>query len=244
VQIGWNQAVYMGTRAGSEFELLSHNMSNANTPGFKQELIRLWGVQSPKDIPNELGQVPSYFINVRSRDLTQGALHETGNDTDLALDGPGYFKVETPQGVRYTRNGQFQLNPDRQLVTQQGYLVLGKNGPITLNSIDQKFYIDLEGGIHMDNSLGDQLAVVDFPNPQALALQGGNFYAATSESGGETTPITTKVRQGEVESSNFDPTSEVVQLVNIQRSFEAYLKVLDTFTTKDQKVIELVGMPA
>jgi len=243
VQTGWNQAVYMGLRTSTEFELLSHNMANANSPGFKQELVRLWSMESQGGTANDLGQTPTAYLDVRSRDYTQGSLHETGNETDLGLDGPGFFKVQTPQGTRYTRNGMFQLNPDRQLVTDKGYPVLGKNGPLTLNANDQNFYIDPEGGIHMDNSLGDQLAVVDFPNPQGLAAQGGNFFAATPDSGTEIEVPTTKIRQGELEDSNFDATTEVVQLINIQRSFEAYLKVLDTFNTKDQKVIDQVGSP-
>lgn len=243
-QVGWNMATYMGTRASQEFELLSHNMANASTPGFKAELLHLWRLEAADGPTDSLGQPPAYFLNVRSRDFTQGSLHATGNDNDFALDGPGFFKVQTPQGIRYTRNGQFRLTSDRQLATKEGYLVQGKSGPISLNANDQNFYMDPEGGVHLDKSLGDQIAVVDFSNPQGLAQQGQCFFASTRESGQETETLTTKVRQGEVEESNFDPTAEIVQLINIQRSFEAYLKVLDTFTAKDRKVIEEIGTPA
>lgn len=244
MQIGWNMAAYMGTRASQELELLSHNMANANTPAFKQELLYLWRLDSPAESTDPLGRRQAAYLNVRSRDFTQGNLHETGNDTDFALDGPGFFKVQTPQGIRYTRNGMFRLNNDWQLTTQEGYLVQGKNGPITLNANDQNFYMDQEGGIHMDKSLGDQMAVVDFVNPLSLAPQGNSLYVATPASGRETEAPTTKVREGEIEESNFDPTAEMVQLVNIQRSFEAYLKVLDTFAAKDRKVIDEIGTPA
>jgi flagellar basal-body rod protein FlgF len=244
VQIGWSMAAYMGSRASQEFELLSHNMANASTPGFKQELLHLWRLDSAAESTDPLGQRPGSYVDVRSRDYTQGSLHETGNDTDFALDGPGFFKVQTPQGVRYTRNGLFRLTSDFQLATQEGYLVMGKNGPLTLNANDKNYYMDQEGGVHMDNSLGDQMAVVDFANPQGLTHQGHSLYVATPASGQEIEAPATKVREGEVEESNFDPTAEMVQLVNIQRSFEAYLKVLDTFAAKDQKVIDEVGTPA
>ncbi len=244
MQIGWNMAAYMGTRASKEFELLSHNMANASTPGFKRELQQLWRLDSPAESTDPLGQRQGAFLDVRSRDFTQGNLHETGNDTDFGLDGPGFFKVQTPQGVRYTRNGLFRLTPDRQLATQEGYLVMGKNGPLTLNANDQNYYMDQEGGVHMDNSLGDQMAVVDFANPQGLTHQGNCLYVATPASGQEIEAPATKVREGEIEESNFDPTAEMVTLVNIQRSFEAYLKVLDTFAAKDQKVIDEIGSPA
>lgn len=243
-QIGWNMATYMGMRASQEFEILSHNMANTSTPGFKQELLHLWRLEAPDEPVDSLGQRSAYFLNVRSRDYTQGSLHATGNENDYALDGPGFFKVETPKGVRYTRNGEFRLNTERQLVTKEGFLVLGKSGPIALNANDQNFYMDSEGGVHMDKSLGDQITVVDFPNPQGLAQQGQCFFATTKESGGEIDALTTKVRQGELEESNIDPTAQIVKLIDIQRSFEAYLKVLDTFTAKDRKVIEEIGTPA
>jgi flagellar basal-body rod protein FlgG len=233
----------MGMRASQEFELVSHNMANASTPGFKQELLSLWRLEAPGDPTDSLGQHPGYFLNVRSRDYTQGSLHATGNDTDFALDGPGFFKVETPQGVRYTRNGEFQLNADRQLVTREGYLVQGKGGSITLNANDQNFYMDPDGGVHLDKSLGDQITVVDFSNPQGLTQQGKSFYAATLQSGQETDSLTAKVRQGEIEESNLDPTAGLVQMINVQRSFETYLKVIDTFAAKDRKVIEEIGTP-
>ena len=243
MQIGWNMAAYMGERASKELELLSHNLANASTPGFKQELLYLWRLDSQAQSSDPLQQQQAAYLNVRSRDITQGNLRETGNETDFALDGPGFFKVQTPQGIRYTRNGMFRLNQEWQLATQEGYLVQGKNGPLTLNANDQNYYMDQEGGIHMDKSLGDQMAVVDFANPQGLAPQAKNLYAATRESGGEIEAPATKVREGEIEESNFDPTAEMVQLVNIQRSFEAYLKVLETFAAKDQKVIDEIGTP-
>ncbi len=244
MQTGWSMAAYMGARASQEFELLSHNMANANTPGFKQELMHLWRLdRSPASTDPQAQQNPAY-LNVRSRDFSQGGLHDTGNETDFALDGPGFFKVQTPQGIRYTRNGMFRLNADRQLATQEGYLVLGKNGPLTLNANDQNYYMDLEGGVHMDMSMGDQMAVVNFANPNGLNPSGHNLYAATDSSGKEAeAPTTTKVRQGEIEESNFEPAAEMVQLVNIQRTFEAYMKVLDTFAAKDQKVIDEIGTP-
>jgi flagellar basal-body rod protein FlgF len=67
-------------------------------------------------------------VDVRSRDFNQGSIHETGKETDLAIQGPGFFKVQTPRGLRYTRNGSFHLSADSQLVTPEGYQVMGKNG--------------------------------------------------------------------------------------------------------------------
>ncbi|MFZ5453229.1 MAG: flagellar basal-body rod protein FlgF [Thermodesulfobacteriota bacterium] len=244
LEVGWNMATYMGIRATQELELLSHNMANANTPGFKQDLLALHRLTDQDSPIDDQGRQEAHFLNIRSRDFSQGGLHATGNDTDFGLDGPGFFKVQTPQGVRYTRNGMFRLNQEWQLVSKEGYPILGKNGPITLNANDQNFYMDQEGGVHMDKSLGDQIAIVDFPNPQGLITQGGNLYYAAPQAGQETEPTNTKIRQGEIEESNFDTTAGMVKLMNIQRGFEYYMKLIDTFTAKDRKVIEEIGTTA
>ena len=109
---GWNMAAYMGVRASRELEVVSHNLANASTAGFKRELLNNWQLSPPAERP----EVQSY-VDVRSRDLEQVSIHETGKDTDLALQGPGYFKIQTPQGIRYTRNGNFTLSTVYQLVT-------------------------------------------------------------------------------------------------------------------------------
>jgi flagellar hook-basal body protein len=144
VHQGWSMAAYMGIRATRELDLISHNLANASTGGFKRELLNTWRLKVPED---PLGWTPpALYVDVRSRDFAQGSLHETGSETDLAIQGPGYFKVETPRGVRYTRSGSFHLNPENKLVTKEGYPVLGKNGPLTLDSRDQAYSFDERGG--------------------------------------------------------------------------------------------------
>jgi flagellar basal-body rod protein FlgG len=232
---GYDMAAYMGARAERLLTVVSHNLANAATAGFKRELVNLWRL--PPEAPHQAAA----YVDVICRDLGQGAMQVTGGDTDLAIDGPGFFKVETPQGVRYTRNGAFGLNADRQLVTKEGYLVLGKGGPVTLNALDQQFAIDEEGGVHLDNSLADQILVVDFDHPQDLRPQGQTYFALGPEAGEEREARGARVLQGMLEASNIDPVSESVKLITIQRGFEAYLKVLETFTANDRKVVEEVG---
>lgn len=238
MHVGWDMAAYMGARAVRELEIVSHNLANASTVGFKRELLSNWRL---RDLGLSDQEARPAYLDVLSRDFSQGGLHTTGNDTDLAIQGRGFFKVETPQGPRYTRNGCFRLSPERQMVTTEGYPVLGKNGPITLDATDQKFSIDEQGGVHLDNSLSDQLAVVDFPNPQDLRPQGHNYFAPGPEAGEELEANEARVLQGMVEESNLDPVEEAVNLITIQRSFEAYLKVLDAFAASDRKVVEDIG---
>ena len=239
MDLGWNMAAYMGVRATRELEAVSHNLANASTAGFKRELLNNWQLSPPANSAS--WTEARGYVDVRSRDLEQGSIHETGKDSDLALQGPGFFKVQTPQGVRYTRNGNFSLSPDYQLVTTEGYTVMGKNGPITLNALDKDFTIDPEGGVHMDKNLGDQILVVDFPNPQDLRPQGHNYLVAGPQAGEEQEAPTTRILQGNIEESNVDLVAESINLIDIQRRYEAYLKVLETFASTDNKAIQDIG---
>jgi flagellar basal-body rod protein FlgF len=243
MDIGWNMAAYMGVRASNELAVVSHNLANASTLGFKRELLNNWQLSPPQ---NPLVGEPeaAQYVDVRSHDFNQGSIHETGKDTDIALQGPGFFKIQTPQGIRYTRNGNFRLNPDLQLVTQEGYQVMGKNGPIALDSLDKDYTFDAEGGVHLDKNLGDQILVVDFTNPQDLRPAGQTFLAAGPQAGPEQEAPTTRLLQGNIEESNVDLVAESINLIDIQRRYEAYLKVLDTFTSSDQKVVDEIGQQA
>jgi flagellar basal-body rod protein FlgF len=240
MDIGWNMAAYMGVRATQELGVVSHNLANASTLGFKRELLQNWQLRAAQ---NSLfgGSEAAQYVDVRSHDFNQGSIHETFNDNDLALQGPGFFKIQTPQGIRYTRNGSFRLNPDKQLVTHEGYQVMGKNGPIALDSLDKGFAFDAEGGVHLDKNLGDQVLVVDFANPQDLRPWGKTLLAAGPQTGPEQEVPDTRILQGNIEESNVDLVKESVNMMDIQRRYEAYLKVLDTFTSSDRKVIEEIG---
>lgn len=243
MDIGWDMATYMGVRAMRELEMASHNLANASTTGFKRELLDTWEVTAP----HLLGPGPpeaAGYVDVRSRDFSQGPIHETGNETDLALQGRGFFKVQTPEGFRYTRSGSFDLNPDYQLVTKEGHLVMGKNGPISLDSRNKYFGFDPEGGIHMDQNLADEILVVDFPHPQDLRIQGGTYYVPGPLTGEEREAKDFQVIQGSLEASNVDLVAESIALVDIHRRYESYMKIIETFTAHDQKVVEQIGQQA
>lgn len=240
MNIGWDMATYMGVRAMRELEMVSHNLANASTSGFKRELLANWEVTNPRNLGPGPPEAANY-VDVRSRDFSQGPVHETGNETDLALQGRGFFKVQTPQGISYTRCGSFDLNPDFQLVTKEGHLVLGKNGPISLESRDKHFGFDPQGGIHMDQNLADEILVVDFPNPQDLRPQGQTYFVPGPLAGEEMEAKDYQVIQGSIEASNVDLVSESIALVDIHRRYESYIKVLETFTENDRKVVEQIG---
>jgi flagellar basal-body rod protein FlgG len=181
--------------------------------------------------------------------FSQGAFKETGNDYDAALEGNGFFSVTTPYGERYTRNGSFQRGKEGYLETKEGYPVLGQNGPVMVQ--ENNFKIDKEGNIWInaeyadnpeamisrtDNEWGEvvllnTLRIVGFERERYLKKQGSSFWTATEESG-EPIPFPAEerplVHQGFVEAANVDPVVEMVQMIEVNRAYEANQRVIQS----------------
>ena len=181
--------------------------------------------------------------------FTQGSLKQTENPFDLALEGDGFLTVLLPGGERYTRNGSFLLNDEGFLVTKRGEFVMGENGPIKIKK--NNFVIDQDGVIYQNSTFAgderrlvsleenewenlervDRLKIVDFKRPRYLKKVGDSFWRATEESGpaeisaGDLRP---KVRQGFLESSNVNVVTEMVQMIEVQRTYEANQKMIQT----------------
>lgn len=183
----------------------------------------------------------------------QGALKETQSDFDIALDGKGFLAVSTPWGERYTRNGSFQLGKEGFLETKEGYPVMGENGPIRVKANnfqidklgriwinaeydddDPNVLVSREGNTWSDPVLLDILKVVDFDIDRYLKKQGSSLYYETETSGPamimevEDRP---KVIQGFVEAANVEPVREMVQMIEVNRAYEANQKVIQTHDT-------------
>jgi len=177
----------------------------------------------------------------------QGAFKETQSDFDIALDGKGFFCVSTPWGERYTRNGSFQLGKEGYLETKEGYKVLGEHGPLQVKA--NNFQIDKDGRVWINAAIGDDpevmvsregntwdevvqldtLKLVEFELDRYLEKQGSSLYREGEKSG----PATVieqgkrpKVVQGFIEAANVDPVVEMVQMIEINRSYEANQKII------------------
>jgi flagellar basal-body rod protein FlgG len=179
----------------------------------------------------------------------QGAMKETQNDFDIALDGKGFFTVATPWGERYTRNGSFQLGKEGYLETKEGYPVLGEKGPIRVKA--NNFQVDKDGRIWINAAYADDpellvsrenntwedmvqldsLKLVDFDLDRYLKKQGSSLYQAT-ETSGEARVMEEggrpRVVQGFTEASNVDPVIEMVQMIEVNRAYEANQKVIQS----------------
>jgi flagellar basal-body rod protein FlgF len=212
-------------------DLLANNLANVNTVGYKaqKEFYRAFAASlSNRAVSPVNTAINDYGLMGGARvDFSAGALQTTGNDTDVALDGSGFFAVKTQAGIRYTRNGNFSLSNTRQLVDPQGNLVQGQNGPIQLPS--GKINISTDGTVSVDGALVAQLKVVDFAPGTQLQPEGNTDFVAPADA----MPIasTAQVRQSMLESSNSDAVSSAVSLISLQRNAEMMQKALTIFNT-------------
>ncbi len=246
-----NRGLYTATTAmmsqRKRMDVVTNNLANAATAGFKEDTLL---TRSFKDVlierlndpaivgcPSEVGLYNAgTHIDMISTSFASGVLEETGRNADLALEGNGFFAVETPEGERYTRSGQFQVSAAGELVTQGGNRVLGANGPIRVDST--AFTIASDGTVQSAAG-ADRIRLVSFADPGVLRKQGGGLYSAY---GGEPAPDTaTKVRQGYLEGSNVDLAGQMVDMIEITRSHELNQRIVRMMDEKLGKSANDIG---
>lgn len=223
----------------------ANNLANANTVGFKRDVAlsrdfasiliqRLYdGPGAPAIGRMGLGAVVDDIVP----ELTPGAVRQTGGAFDMALVGPGFFVVATPNGLRYTRNGTFSRSSQGELVTKDGWRVMGRNGPINLNGNAVK--VEPDGRIYVDGQYRDTLQVVDFPAGTALQKEGACLFIAPP--GAAPLPAAARVQQGFLEMANVNVVTEMVNMINGYRAYEANAKMVQTQDSLLDKAVNEVG---
>lgn len=198
----------------------ANNLANASSVGYRRCRAAMGQFQADLAAVsrggNSLRAAGGVSAVPAGLDLTQGTLQTTSRPLDLALSGDGFFVIQTARGVAYTRDGQFQLNSQNQLVDGQGRLVLGESGPLTLNSPD--FTVSSTGDVTCAGLNAGKLRLVALQNPRAL---GGSLY------GGREIPSTgCTVTQGMLEQSNVTAVREMGRMMNGYRLYEANASAL------------------
>ena len=264
----------------NRLDAISNNLANVDTTGYKRDtaiqkafpelLLRRMSDDGVTQFPIRSMPVGSFDVapvvgrvgtGVETNEyftvFSQGALKQTENSFDLALDGGGFFVVDTPYGERYTRNGSFLIGPEGMLVTKQGYPVLGEEGPIYLKL--NNFIVDEDGVIYENADFAgdprrlvsmrenewlntvevDRLRVVDMRETRYLDKQGDSLWKTTRESGEavvmeEGRP---KVLQGFLETSNVNAVTEMVQMIEVNRAYEANQRVIQAQDQSTQRLI-------
>jgi flagellar basal-body rod protein FlgG len=179
-------------------------------------------------------------------DFSAGALRKTGRPFDLALSGNGFFCVRTPDGVMYTRRGDFTVDADELLVTQEGFPVLGKGGEIRIDLAKpsgdiREFSISEDGTVTVDGSEVDRLRIVDFTQSHALEKAGHNYYRALKPRALEELDENLMISQGFLELSNVDTIRMMTEMIEVLRGYESYQKIMRSVDDMNAKLINDVG---
>jgi flagellar basal-body rod protein FlgF len=221
-------AACTGLMARTEaLDTIANNLANVSTSGFRasenvfSSLLAAVG-DTPLSVLNQ--DANDYGVLSGTRlDTSQGALVRTGNDLDLAMEGPGYFVVQTATGPVYTRGGNFRVSPARRLITAAGDPVLGDNNlPIAV--IGAPLTISPDGTISVNGAISGRMKLVEFASATPIKSAGGTYYTAPA---GTAVPAqNSHVSQGMLESSNVNPITSVVELITAQREVETMRHVL------------------
>ena len=250
-----------------KLDTIANNIANVNTPGFKRDQQLFNEYLTANEKPPEVIQVPRIPASIESfydmqggdksfvdskgtfTDFSQGSLKHTGNPLDVAVDGPGFFEISTPQGVRLMRNGNFTLNGQGELVTKDGFPVLKAGGegadpasrtirvegksPISINDRGEI----LEG----DKNLG-QLSLVNVLNPDCLQKVGNSMYNFKTNMAPQLVDIKNPaMRQGFVELSNVNVVREMTDMIMTNRIFESTQKAISAYDGMADKLVNVVG---
>jgi flagellar basal-body rod protein FlgF len=224
-----------------ELDVIANNLANLNTTGFKSESVLFEQFLAPgaklDDFSTFVDRQVAYVLDRETRtDLAQGSFAQTGSQYDVAIDGEGFFVVETPQGERYTRAGSFSLNATGELVTAAGYRVLGDAGPIVLDPNDTNISIARDGTVSTPTSERGKLRLVRFTNPSQLTRYGDSLFQS------ETPPIAveprTRVAQGFVEKSNVHPVLEIGRMIEVTRAYTTLANLMSRTDELRQSAIE------
>jgi flagellar basal-body rod protein FlgF len=236
-------AAYTGLLARTQaLDTASNNLANAGTVGFRAERdyfsgVLAGGIDQDPQTASQVGQSVNGFgvLGGNRLDLGQGELKATGNPLDLALQGQGFFAIQTSNGVRYSRDGAFSRSSTGILQTAQGEPVLDTNQkPITIPT--GPIYISPDGTISVSTPDGSMIAgkvgTFDFSDPSVLTAEGANRFSAN---GAKPISASASVEQGSVEGANEDAVHGTMQLVLVQRQAEMMQKALSVFNNDFDK---------
>lgn len=231
-------------------EVLANNLANVNTIGFKADrpvfdISYFSGSASMRQGPakNDLSSFSDNFTITLAglkTNFSPGTLAYSGNKLDLAVEGDGFFVLDTPAGKRYTRQGNFGLNAQGILVNEQGYAVSGARGEISITG--SQVNIGNDGMVQVNGKEIDRIQIVDFTKPYALKKEGGSLFAAAP--GQEEISLEDNifmVRQGYLEMANVNAIKELTEMMGVLRAYESYQKIIQTLTEATSKAINQVG---
>lgn len=214
-------------------EIIAINLANTNTTGFKRNITDF------ERILEKIGgieETESLRTNI-DIDFSGGNLEYTGNSLDIAIDGKGFFTVETGEGLRYTRNGQFQLSSSGEVVTTSGARLVGTNGPLQIPKGSSEIKIDTKGSVKVDNRVIGDLLITNFEQQSLLIPRDKSLFEAPITLIQDTNYTDFKIAQGYLERANVNVVMEMVNMIENMRNYEASANVMKNFSDTIQGLI-------
>jgi flagellar basal-body rod protein FlgF len=252
-------AASAGIKQARKMEMIAQNLANVNNTGYKKDALVFkemmppfppdTGFNAAKNAlltPDKSNKNVSYVgITDYYTDFSTGGMKKTGGVLDLALDGEGFFKVQTPDGPRYTRNGNFRLNTAKQLVNQNGNQVLDRNDAPVVVDAPGEISIDGEGSVSVGNGLANttitNIKLVNFENKKFFEKIGDGLYRHTGLPEDELEANDTKTIQGFLENSNVTAVEEMTEMVGTLRIFESYQKIIQSIDSMNDQSVNTIG---
>jgi len=258
MEMSMYSALFGALSTETRLNLSANNLANINTTGYKRDRVSFEDTFTryahdyhidPRGNLREKELLPRADLIAKPRlaqqkiDFAQGALQLTGNPLDLAIQGPGFFKVAggAGAGAAYTRNGAFHRSAQGMLVTDQDFPVLGNGGPIQIPD-GKSISVDGTGAVYVDGGQVAQIDVVTVQNPDTLQKFGANLYVAqpgATVQEGVARDGQSQVAQGYLEKPNVEVVEEMVGMIETQRTFEAYQKIMTGSSELDTKAIRM-----
>lgn len=218
-----------------QLESVANNLANANTAGYKSERLMFVEYLSKSDN----GKSQMHFVQdlASARNHNPGKYEQSGNAFDMAIEGPGFFVVETPQGEqRFTRDGQFRMDQDGKLITRDGFPVLGEgDAPILFQPNDVDIAVRADGTVSAGDQVRGKLKIVEFENPYRMKRAEGNLLKSNDA---PDAAEKSSVIQGMIEGSNVQPILEITEMMHAMRSYQSAGKFIESEHERQRRAID------
>ena len=228
-------AIGQQTTLDRSMAVVANNAANGNTTAFQQSILNVQMMQASLSDGSQI-----YYPEIQGtwRDLTQGGLRDTGDPLHFALMGRGYFAVQTPEGVGYTRRGTFRRNEEGVLVTEHGLPVLSDAGEIAIPATAKNISVTRDGLIDVDGEVVGKLLIAQFKDEQLLAAKGNGVFTTDAE---VLETVNVSVVQGSLEMANVDMIRTIVQLAEVTSGYKRNQQIIDAEHESEKKTLEKLG---
>jgi len=230
----------------NKLDMISNNIANMNTSGFKREepVFSEYLSKSNNDT-NESVNNTHFVQNLGTfRDFSEGAFVPTGNDLDVAIHGDAFFSIRTEEGERYSKKGQFTINNENQITTNDGYILLSEsNEPIAIDPNEKELTITKDGAIFQGEQNIGKIKLVEFSDIKELSKTHSGLYK-TQSSNPARVAENSSLEQGMIEKSNVNPIVEMTKMIEVQRAYERAQRVIEIEHQRQTDAIQSLSQKA